>query len=157
MMHEGHAMLRAGRRCGGVVSLVLSVSAEKQAELARRFERLGIREEDLVEKFVRASGPGGQKVNKTSSAVYLCHVPSGTEVKAQTSRSQSLNRYYARCLLAKRMETEKLGQASAEAARISKIKRQKRKRSKRAKAKTVADKREHSQKKSLRAPPRRDD
>lgn len=140
-----------------MVSIKLNVSSEKQAELERLFERLGIREEDLVEKFVRASGPGGQKVNKTSSAVYLCHVPSGMEIKAQTSRSQALNRYYARRLLATRMESLKLGKESAEASRISKIQRQKRKRSKRAKAKTVADKREHSQKKSLRAPPRRDD
>src|SRR5687767_10140492 len=112
-----------------------NISTEKQAELARLFERLGIREEDLLEKFVRSSGPGGQKVNKTSSAVYLKHVPSGMEVKVQSARSQALNRFNARRLLAKRMEDERLGKQSAEAARVEKIRRQKRKRSKRAKNK----------------------
>ena len=133
----------------------LIVSAEKQAELLRLFERLGIREEDLVEKFVRASGPGGQKVNKTSSAVYLKHIPSGMEVKMQENRSQSLNRFNARRLLAKRMEEIKLGKQSAEAARVAKVQRQKRKRSKRAKAKTVADKRVQGDKKAARKAPSR--
>ena len=133
------------------------IGTEKQADLARLFAKLGIREEDLVEKFIRASGPGGQKVNKTSSAVYLCHTPSGIEVKAQSSRSQTLNRYNARRSLAQRLENLQLGRESAEAARISKIQRQKRKRSKRAKAKTVADKREHGLKKSARTKPGRDE
>ncbi|MDD4183782.1 MAG: peptide chain release factor-like protein, partial [Candidatus Omnitrophica bacterium] len=59
----------------------------------------GIREEDIVEKFIRASGPGGQFVNKTSSCVYLKHIPTGIEVKCQKERSQALNRYAARKIL----------------------------------------------------------
>lgn len=135
----------------------MNISAEKVAELQRLFDSLGIREEDLVEKFVRSSGPGGQKVNKTSSAVYLKHIPSGLEVKMQENRSQALNRFNARRLLAKRMEAIKLGKQSAEAARIAKIQRQKRKRSRRAKAKTVADKRAQGDKKASRRSPGRDD
>jgi protein subunit release factor B len=135
----------------------LTITQDKQDELARLMERAGLREEDLEERFVRASGPGGQKVNKTSSAVYLKHLPSGEEIKAQTARSQVLNRYYARKLLAKRIIAQREGKASEEAARIAKIQRQKRKRSRRAKAKTVAAKREHGAKKEGRARPRRDD
>jgi protein subunit release factor B len=135
----------------------LTITLDKQEELDRLMARAGVREDDLVEKFVRASGPGGQKVNKTSSAVYLKHLPSGEEVKAQSSRSQMLNRYYARKLLAKRLIAQKEGRASEEAARVAKIRRQKRKRSKRAKEKMVAAKRDQGAKKQGRARPRRDD
>ena len=135
----------------------LHVNAEKIAALQRLFARLGIREEDLVEKFIRASGPGGQKVNKTASAVYLKHLPSGIEIKAQASRSQSLNRFNARRLLARRLEAQVLGKKSAEAARIAKVQRQKRKRSKRAKNKVMDDKSALGTKKRLRSKPQGDD
>ena len=126
------------------------VGSDKQADLERRMMALGIREEDLIEKFVRASGPGGQKVNKTSSSVYLKHIPSGIEVKAQTVRSQSLNRYYARVVLVEKLERDLLGKQSKEEQRIEKIRRQKRKRSKRAKDRMLDDKRAHAQKKAGR-------
>ena len=57
---------------------------------------LGIREEDLEEKFIRSSGKGGQHVNKTSTCVWLKHLPSGIEVKCMEERSQSINRFLAR-------------------------------------------------------------
>src|SRR6476646_4633218 len=135
----------------------LTLTLAKQEELERLMARAGVREEDLVEKFVRASGPGGQKVNKTSSAVYLKHVPTGLEVKAQSSRSQAQNRYNARRILADRLEAQLLGKKSAEAERIAKIRRQKRKRSKRSKERMLADKRAVGEKKQARTPPRRDD
>jgi len=56
---------------------------------------LGVREADIEEKYIRSSGAGGQKVNKTASCVYLKHIQSGLEVKMQRERSQGLNRYYA--------------------------------------------------------------
>lgn len=47
------------------------ISTEKHAELQRRMEALGIVDADLLEKFVRGSGAGGQKINKTSNCVFL--------------------------------------------------------------------------------------
>lgn len=126
---------------------------DTEAALAKRMAENGIFEADLEEKFVRASGPGGQKVNKTSSAVYLKHMPTGIEVKAQESRSQSMNRFLARRILTERIERIRLGKASAEEQRIEKIRRQKRKRSKRSKARMLADKRHHSAKKDGRRNP----
>ena len=132
------------------------VSADKEAALEARLRQLGVREEDLVEKFVRSSGPGGQNVNKNSTAVYLKHEPSGTEVKAQKARTQALNRYYARQMLAEKVEAEQLGRQSAEQQRREKIRRQKRRRSRRAKSRTVADKRKQGEKKRLRKQPERE-
>lgn len=76
-------------------------------ELARRMEKLGILEEDLEESFVRGTGPGGQKINKTSSTVQLRHRPSGMEVRCQRERQQSANRYWARWELCEQMETQR--------------------------------------------------
>jgi protein subunit release factor B len=127
------------------------VGPEKEQALAERMERLGIREEDLVEKFIRSGGHGGQNVNKVATCVYLKHVPTGTEVKCQQERSQALNRYLARRILADKIEAAVLGRISEEAQRIAKIRRQKRKRSKRAKEKMLADKRHVAEKKKARA------
>jgi len=117
-------------------------------------EALHIREEDIEESFIRSSGKGGQHVNKTSTCVYLKHLPSGTEVKCQEGRSQALNRYRARLLLIKKIDELIRGKESAEQQRIEKIRRQKRKRSKRSKDKMLADKRIVSKKKVLRSPVR---
>jgi protein subunit release factor B len=80
---------------------------------------------DLEEKFVRSGGSGGQKVNKSSSCVYLKHIPSGLAVKIQKSRSQGLNRYYARKRLCELLENKLFGQESPQAKRIEKIRKQK--------------------------------
>lgn len=128
----------------------MGVSAKKEEALREKMERLGIREEDLVEKFIRSSGHGGQKVNKTSSCVYLKHLPTDIEVKCQKERYQSLNRYFARKILADKIEARILGKESEEQQRIEKIRRQKRKRSKRAKLKMLEEKKKHSQKKTNR-------
>jgi len=123
---------------------------DKEKSLAERMERLGIREEDILEKFIRSGGHGGQNVNKVATCVYLKHLPTGTEVKCQQERSQSLNRYLARRILADKIEAAVLGKESEEERRIAKIRRQKRKRSKRAKEKMLADKRRVSEKKRAR-------
>jgi len=81
-----------------------AVSPKKNEELRRQMETLGIREEDLEERFVRSSGKGGQHVNKASTCVQLLHRPSGIEVKCMGERSQSLNRFFARRLLLERIE-----------------------------------------------------
>ena len=129
------------------------VSEKKQADLAKKMQRLGIEDKDLVEKFIRSSGAGGQNVNKVATCVYLKHVPSGIEVKVQQERSQALNRFLARRLLADKIEEKIAGRASAERRRREKIRRQKRKRSKRAKEKILAEKKRQSKKKRLREKP----
>ena len=114
------------------------VTDKKQAELEARMAALGLREEDFDEKFIRSSGPGGQKVNKTSSCVVLRHVPSGLEVKMQKERSQPLNRYRARKRLCELMEEVRSrcacepgvrSPAALKAAKIHKQKQRRRRRS----------------------------
>lgn len=126
------------------------VSPAKEKELYGKFSRLGIKERDISESFVRAGGHGGQNVNKVSTCVYLKHLPTGVEVKCSSERSQALNRFIARRILAGKIEAMVLGRQSEERRRIEKIRRQKRKRSRRAKEKVLADKRKHSEKKSFR-------
>ena len=133
------------------------ISAEKKAALEERMARLGILEDDLIEKFIRGTGSGGQKINKTSSCVYLKHLPSGIETKCQANRSREMNRYHARKDLCDRLDEIRLGKASARQQEFEKIRRQKRQRSRRSKQRSVADKRQLSQKKSLRRSPKRDD
>ena len=127
------------------------LSQRKEKTLYDRMERLDINESDIIERFVRSSGAGGQKVNKTSTCVYLKHIPSGIEVKCQKERSQVLNRFLARRILADKIERIQLGKKSEEEQRIAKIKRQKHKRSKRAKEKILKAKKIQSEKKKSRA------
>ena len=132
---------------------IFSVSEGKEKALADTMKALHIHEEDIAETFIRYSGKGGQHVNKTSTCVYLKHLPTGIEVKCQQERSQSLNRYRARVLLAKKIEQLIKGRESEETQRIEKLRRQKRKRSKRAKEKMLAEKKIVSEKKKLRIRP----
>jgi protein subunit release factor B len=127
------------------------VGLEKEKALREMMARLGVREEDIEEKFIRSQGPGGQNVNKVSTCVYLCHLPTGIEVKCQKERSQALNRYRARQTLLAKIENAVLGKLSEEQKRIEKIRRQKRRRSRRARLKMLELKRRRAAKKSLRA------
>jgi peptide chain release factor len=129
---------------------LFDVRLEKESQLLDRMARLGIREADLVERFVKGSGKGGQKVNKTSSCVYLLHKPSGIEIKCQRERSQSLNRFFARRELCDRLEESIQGIHSARRQAIERIRRQKRRRSRRQKERMLGEKRQHSKKKALR-------
>ena len=130
---------------------LFNISPEKETALQERMDRLGVSENDFRETFIRSSGPGGQKVNKTSSCVQLLHVPTGLAVKCQQERSQALNRFLARRLLLDRIERMQTGVVSAEKQRIEKLKRQKRRRSRRAQEKILEQKHIQSEKKSLRA------
>ena len=130
---------------------LFGVSPEKENALQRKMEKLGIRDSDLIEKFVRSQGKGGQNVNKVETCVYLKHVPTGIAVKCQKERSQSINRFLARRILADKIEALILGKASEEKQRIEKIRRQKRKRSKRAKEKMLGEKHQRSRVKEGRS------
>jgi protein subunit release factor B len=111
------------------------VSQEKERALEMRLQALAIREEDLEESFIRSSGPGGQHVNKTSTCVRLVHRPTGLSVKVQESRSQGLNRFLARRLLADRVEQHRRGAAPMYDQQRDKIRRQKQRRARRARQK----------------------
>jgi len=128
------------------------VSPETADALRARLLNVGVREEDLEERFVRSGGPGGQNVNKVATCVVLTHRPSGLSVRCQEERSQGLNRFLARRRLAEKMEERILGRESDRQREIAKIRRQKRKRSRRAKAKLLADKRHRATIKTLRKP-----
>jgi protein subunit release factor B len=129
------------------------ITSEKLSALEARMTSLGITESDLLEKFVRGSGAGGQKINKTSSCVFLKHLPSGVCIKCQMDRSRELNRFLARRELCEQLESIRDGKASAKSKAIEKLRRQKRRRSLRSKQRSIADKRLLSTKKSLRRPP----
>jgi protein subunit release factor B len=133
------------------MTVSFGVSPKKEEDLRLRMEKLGLRESDLIEKFVRSQGKGGQNVNKLSTCVYLKHLPTGLEVKCQQERSQALNRFIARRILTDKLEKIILGKKSEEEQRISKIRRQKRKRSKRAKEKMLVDKHRRSEVKQSRS------
>jgi len=110
------------------------VSEEKNRWLRERMEVLGLREKDIEEKFIRSSGSGGQKVNKTSTCVYLRHIPTGIEVKCMRERSQSLNRFLARRELVEKISKAE-GQITSDNIEVAKTRRQKAKRKKRARLK----------------------
>lgn len=126
------------------------ITQEKHERVRIRMEELDVREEDLDEHFIRGSGKGGQKVNKTSSCVQLIHRPSGIEIRCQKTRSQADNRYWARRDLCERIEEIVLGEKSAKQQAMEKIRRQKRRRSRRAKARMLDSKTKQSTKKRLR-------
>ncbi len=126
------------------------VSSKKIEVLQQKIKKLGLRESDFEETFLRSSGAGGQNVNKVSTCVWVRHLPTGLAVKCQRERSQGLNRFLAKRLLVEKIEVLHLGEQSRKRSEIEKIRRQKRRRSKRAKEKLLKAKRERSEIKSLR-------
>ncbi|MDP2933263.1 MAG: peptide chain release factor-like protein [bacterium] len=128
------------------------VNANKEKMLLERMTRLGIREGDLREIFIRGSGRGGQKINKTSSCVQLLHVPTGIQVKCQPTRRRALNRFLARRKLCDKIAERIYGEQSARRQAAEKIRRQKRRRSRRQRAAMLEAKYLHSLKKQRRQP-----
>ncbi|MCA9402024.1 MAG: peptide chain release factor-like protein [Candidatus Omnitrophica bacterium] len=115
---------------------VFGVREEKEQALFAKMSGYNIREQDLTERFIRAAGKGGQKVNKTSSCVYLKHQPTGLEVKVQRERQQNLNRFLARRLLVQKYEKEILKIKTDDDTRLEKIRKQKKRRKRRASSKS---------------------
>lgn len=119
-------------------------------ELIERMIKLGLLEEDLEESFIRGTGPGGQKINKTSSTVVLKHLPTGTEVRCQLGRSRTQNRVAARQELCDRIEKERSAVAQAEQQEREKKRRQTRKRPRGVKEKILKSKHHRSDTKKTR-------
>ena len=118
-----------------------------------RMKALGIHEDDLIEKFILGSGSGGQKINKTSSCVYLKHIPTLTEVKCQRGRSREMNRFLARRELCDQIAEKIHNEKTARKREREKIRQQKKRRSRRLQKKILEEKRKRSETKSLRKQP----
>jgi protein subunit release factor B len=112
----------------------MTVQEKKVQLLKEEFEKYGLREVDIEEKFIGGRGRGGQKVNKTSSTVYLKHIPSGIEIKCGEERERETNRFLARRYLLDRYKEEILDVKSARKIQSDKTKKQKKRRIRRSKA-----------------------
>ncbi len=118
--------------------------------IEQRMKRLRIREEDLDERFVLGSGPGGQKINKTASCVSLKHLPTGLEIQCQDGRSREANRFIARERLCEKLE-DRERQRKLDAARVRAKKRYANKKESRGqKAKRLQLKKIRAEKKGMR-------
>jgi len=122
-----------------------------QDTLADRMRKLEISESDLREIFARSSGPGGQNVNKVSTAVTLRHLPTGISVTVQDSRSQTVNRRLARERLLEAIESVRERQRMAEIATHEKERRRKSPRPPALKRKILESKRKRGELKKQRA------
>ncbi|RCI02370.1 hypothetical protein CU098_003950 [Rhizopus stolonifer] len=98
-------------------------------------KKIVLKDEDLIETFVKGSGPGGQCINKRSTCVDLRHIPTGIRVQCQQSRSLADNRGIARKLLREKLDELENGSLSKNAKKAAKIAKQKARRAKRAKEK----------------------
>ena len=130
---------------------------ESEDGLNARMRSLRIREEDLEESFIRGTGAGGQKINKTSSTVVLRHVPSGIEIRCQRERSQSQNRLIARMELCDRLEAQRAADRLQAQNEKEKARRQNRPRPHSLKKKLLKSKRHRAGIKQNRGRPPRDD
>jgi protein subunit release factor B len=133
------------------------ISADKQAQLQALMEETGVTEDDLVEKFIRGTGHGGQKINKTSSTVYLKHIPTGIEIKCQAGRSQAMNRHIARLELCGQI-IERRRQASLARKRTrARVRKLNRRPSKAQTQRRLDSKRRRTERKDSRRPPTSND
>ena len=125
-------------------------SPETIERIKAQMAEASVYEEDLDESFILGGGPGGQKTNKTSSVVRLCHAPSGMQVRCGATRSRETNRWLARRMLAEAILERERGVKSEERRRREKVRRQKRRRSRRQKQKMLEEKHQRSEVKALR-------
>jgi peptide chain release factor len=123
-------------------------------QIDERLAALGVSAGDVEERFVRGTGPGGQKINKTSSTVWLRHGPTGIEVRCQRERSQAANRELAWAELCAKLEERRRVAAAARQDELQRRLRQTRQKSRGQKARQVASKRHRAGIKAHRGRPR---
>ena len=111
-----------------------------EAPLRAKFVSLGVRPDEIEERFVRGAGAGGQKINKTSSTVSLRHRPTGVEVRCQRERSQTTNRLLAWEELAEKLAWRRDEAANAAQAARELARRQSRQKSRGQKARMIQSK-----------------
>jgi protein subunit release factor B len=123
-------------------------------QIDERLAAVGARTADVDERFVRGSGPGGQKINKTSSTVWLRHRPTGIEVRCQRERSQAANRELAWQELCGKLE-ERRRAATLEAVDVRETERRRtRQKSRGQKARMIEAKKHRAKHKAKRGPVR---
>ena len=123
-----------------------------EASLRARFVSLGVVPGEIEERFVRGAGAGGQKINKTSSTVWLRHRPTGVEVRCQRERNQSVNRQLAWAELAEKLEWRRAETANQAQAARELVRRQRRQKSRGQKVRMIAAKRHRAKHKANRGP-----
>jgi protein subunit release factor B len=111
-----------------------------EADVRRRLAALGVDPRDIEERFVRGTGPGGQKINKTSSTIWLQHRPTGTQVRCQEERSQTANRAEAWATLCEKLEARRAAAAAAAQAEREAGRRRNRQKSRGQKARMIEGK-----------------
>ena len=92
------------QRPGSSTRPSLPTSIKKLNRLLSHSRDTTIPESDLIEKFVKGRGPGGQAINKTNSSVSLIHIPTGIRIQSQPTRSREENRKIARKILGERLD-----------------------------------------------------
>lgn len=138
VIEYNHVMERSGKE------------GKTSESMAVRIRDLGLRKQDIIEKFIRSAGKGGQNVNKTSTCVYLKHLPTGIEVKCQQERSQAMNRVAALGLLAQKIAEAALQVKQERKQAKEKERRRKRPRPYRLKEMILESKKKTGEKKRLR-------
>jgi len=129
----------------------MNSSSDFHTQRAARLARLKLELADFEEKFSRSSGPGGQHVNKVSTAVMLRHVPSGVAVTVQDTRSQSMNRQLAWTRLLDAIEEQRRAERAERRAEIEKKRRQNSKRPRGVKERILEGKKRRAQVKKMRS------
>jgi len=120
------------------------------SQILEKLAALGVRLDDVEERFIRGAGPGGQKINKTSSTVWLRHGPTGVEVRCQPERSQGANREVAWGELVAKLQARKTQALAAVVDAREAERRRTRQKSRRQKVRMIQSKKHRAKHKARR-------